>query len=74
MTHMVTQKKRCKTCANTLVREKSIERLREKEDDAIEAGKCATCKKRSTDGARECAICSARRKLRALERKERNAA
>lgn len=74
MTHMATTKKRCKACANAHAKKNSKKHLRRKEDDAIEAGKCATCMKRQTDGTRECTICSTRRKLRTLERKERMAA
>lgn len=67
----VRNKKRCKKCSVTWTRERRIERLRDREEAAVEAGNCATCLKRPSHGARECFICQQRRKLRAMERAER---
>jgi hypothetical protein len=69
----VRNKKRCSNCASLRAKELAVKALRKKEQKAMEEGNCATCRRRPLGklSERECDICFNRRKLRALERKER---
>ena len=69
----VRNKKRCSNCAKVHAKAIAVKALRKNEQKAMDEGNCATCLRRSLGelSARECDICFHRRKLRALERKER---